>query len=110
ARNNCWGSASGPSGDASGSGDALYANGNDIAYIPWATAPTGDLQVPYFGKPLTSQNRIDAVDFDHGGEGVGYHDNDTSNRGGQLHKTEGVDVSRTSDPGRGDNRGFPDAR
>ena len=106
ATNNWWGSASGPSGDGRGSGDALFANGNDVAFIPWATAPVGDLQVPYFGKALDVTARIDLVEFDNGGEGVAYHDSDAVNRGGQAHLTDGVDVQRTADAGSSYNLGF----
>ena len=109
ATNNWWGSASGPSGDGPGSGDAVFANGNDVAYIPWATAPNGNLQVPYFGEPIDAEARIDVVNFDHGGEGIAYHDADAVNRGGQGHLTDGVDVSRTSDPGSGYNIGYTKA-
>ena len=38
ARNNYWGSSSGPSGDGDGSGDAVYAHGNDVDFSPWATS------------------------------------------------------------------------
>jgi parallel beta-helix repeat protein len=42
ATNNWWGSASGPSGDASGTGDALRANGNSVQFQPFATSPFGN--------------------------------------------------------------------
>src|SRR6185436_15568802 len=38
ARNNYWGSSSGPAGDGDGSGDGVYANGNDVDFSPWATS------------------------------------------------------------------------
>jgi regulation of enolase protein 1 (concanavalin A-like superfamily)/nitrous oxidase accessory protein NosD len=38
ARNNYWGSSSGPGGDGSGSGNPVYAQGNDVDFSPWATS------------------------------------------------------------------------
>jgi regulation of enolase protein 1 (concanavalin A-like superfamily) len=38
ARNNYWGSSSGPGGDGGGTGDKVYANGNDVDFSPWATS------------------------------------------------------------------------
>jgi copper-binding protein NosD len=39
ARNNWWGSDSGPSGDANGLGDSLTAPDNNVLFSPWSTAP-----------------------------------------------------------------------
>ncbi|MFY0255322.1 carbohydrate-binding protein [Chitinophaga sp. 30R24] len=49
------------------------------------------------GSPVT----IKAADFDLGGEGWGYHDNDPANRGGTYRMQEGVDVENN-----GGNIGF----
>ncbi len=43
--------------------------------------------------------RVEAEDFDPGGEGVGYHDVDTRNLGGAFRTGEGVDIENT--PGEG---------
>jgi Carbohydrate binding module (family 6)/Calcineurin-like phosphoesterase len=49
--------------------------------------------------------RIEAEDFDDGGEGVGYHDLTPANSGGQYRAT-GVDIEATSDTGGGFNVGW----
>lgn len=43
--------------------------------------------------------RIQAEDFDHGGEKTAYHDTGSSNEGGQYRKNEGVDVESCDDTG-----------
>ena len=56
-------------------------NGN-----PWAVAASGT-------------TRIQAENFDTGGEGVAYRDTDVANSGGQYRTTEGVDIQATTDTG-----------
>jgi uncharacterized delta-60 repeat protein len=41
-------------------------------------------------------NLVDAEDFDLGGEGVGYHDTEPQNLGGQYRPSEGVDIESAS--------------
>ena len=48
---------------------------------------------------------IQAEDFDGGGEGVAYHDSDTTNQGGKYRNT-GVDLESASDTGGGYDLGF----
>ncbi|MDD5688227.1 MAG: discoidin domain-containing protein [Elusimicrobia bacterium] len=43
--------------------------------------------------------KIEAEDFDKGGEGVGYHDIEANNRGGQYRTDEGVDIENCSEGG-----------
>jgi len=50
---------------------------------------------------LTGTLRIQAEDFDWGGEGVSYHDTDSSNNGGQYRPAEPVDISTCNDTGGG---------
>jgi len=50
---------------------------------------------------LTGTLRIQAEDFDWGGEGVSYHDTDNSNNGGQYHPAESVGISTCNDTGGG---------
>jgi len=45
--------------------------------------------------------RIEAENFNQGGEGVAYHDRDGVNEGGGYRPAEGVDISTTSDTGGG---------
>lgn len=51
---------------------------------------------PFFGEPLQLPARIEAEHFDGGGEGVGYHDSDTENTGGEF-RSEGVDIKKCND-------------
>jgi len=44
---------------------------------------------------------IEAENFDLGGEGVGYHDRDVVNQGGQYRPAEGVDIEACTDTGGG---------
>ncbi|MBI3856650.1 MAG: carbohydrate-binding protein, partial [Planctomycetes bacterium] len=48
---------------------------------------------------------VEIEDFDDGGEGVGYHDTDAVNSGGQY-RTTGVDIEASSDAGGGYNVGW----
>jgi endoglucanase len=50
---------------------------------------------------LTGTLRIQAEDFDWGGEGVSYHDTDASNTGGQYRPGEAVDIKTCNDTGGG---------
>ena len=60
---------------------------------PWAIAASGT-------------TRIQAENFDTGGEGVAYHDTDAANSGGQYRPSEGVDIETTTDAGGGSNVGW----
>ena len=59
--------------NTSGGGRGTFGNNGN----PWAIAASGT-------------TRIQAENFDTGGEGVAYHDTDTANSGGQYRATEGV--------------------
>lgn len=61
--------------------------GNDG--MPWATAG------------LSGTLRIEAENYDNGGESVGYHDSDAANVGIGFRPGEGVDTLRSSEPGGG---------
>jgi hypothetical protein len=62
---------------------STFGNGG----VPWVIASTG-------------KTRIQAENYDAGGEGVGYHDADTANTGG-VYRADGVDIERSSDFGAG---------
>jgi hypothetical protein len=53
-------------------------------------------QTPYHGAPISIPGTVETEDFDNGGEGVAYHDNDASNNGGQYRET-GVDIEISSE-------------
>ena len=57
------------------------------------------LAAPYSGTPIALPATIQAERYDTGGEGVGYHDNNRINLGGQFRTREGVDVSLAPDAG-----------
>ncbi|MET0262518.1 MAG: RICIN domain-containing protein [Rariglobus sp.] len=62
------------------------------------------------GEPRTATRtttvRIQAEDFDNGGQGVAYNDITTTNSGGIYRTTEGVDIQATGDSGGGYNIGW----
>jgi beta-glucosidase len=53
---------------------------------------------PYHGTPLAIPGRIEAEDYDLGGEGIAYHDNDTGNNGGQY-RSDAVDIESCNEGG-----------
>lgn len=53
-------------------------------------------QTPYGGTARAIPGRIEAEHYDVGGEGVAYHDSDTTNSGGQF-RTDGVDLATCTD-------------
>ena len=52
---------------------------------------------PYGGQPWPIPGIIEAENFDLGGEGVGYHDLDSVNKGDQYRLDEGVDIGISED-------------
>ncbi len=58
-------------------------------------------QTPYGGTPWPIQGKIEAENFDNGGEGVSYHDAEAANLFNVFRTTEGVDEEATSDVGGG---------
>ena len=70
----------------------------------------GDGNIPYFGSPFVLPTRIEAEDYDLGGEGIAYHDYDGGNNGNQYgndyRTTEDVDTEFCIDTGGGYNVGW----
>ena len=83
--------------------DDAGAFGTDTADI---TVGTGCGQASFLGAPAVLPARIEAEDYDIGGEGVAYHDTDSGNTGGQYRMTEDVDVQTCTDVGGGYNVGW----
>jgi len=83
--------------------DDLGASAQDAVDV---TVGDGCGQEPYHGSPFALPTRIEAEDFDLGGEGVAYHDIDSGNSGGQYRTTEDVDIEACSDVGGGYNVGW----
>ena len=99
-RNNWWGDPSGP-GYVAGTGDSLYTGRNSVVYSPWSTSPVGGVESPYWGVPASDGAPIQAEDYDHGGEGIAYHDTDLANIPKQYRPGEGVDIESSGDSGGG---------
>ncbi|MBN1598076.1 MAG: Ig-like domain-containing protein, partial [Bacteroidales bacterium] len=64
---------------------------NDGGYTATSsiTVTSTSVQTPYAGT-IAIPGIIEAENYDNGGEGVAYHDNDASNNGGQYRTSEGV--------------------
>jgi endonuclease/exonuclease/phosphatase family metal-dependent hydrolase len=67
---------------------------NPPAPTPTPPASTG----AYSGTPVSVPGRVEAANFDNGGEGVGYHDTTSGNSGGQYRSTD-VDIEASSEGG-----------
>ena len=61
---------------------------------------SSNVQSAYNGAPQNIPGTIEVEDYDNGGEGVAYEDNDAANQGGSYRLGEGVDI------GGGPNNGF----
>jgi hypothetical protein len=64
---------------------------------PTPTQASGSNGSPYGGTAWAVPGTIQAEDFNTGGLGVAYSDDDLSNNGGAYRTSEGVDISTTSD-------------
>ena len=62
-------------------------------------------QSPYTGTPISIPGRIQAENFDLGGEGVAFHDTEATNWGWEY-RNDGVDIEVTTDTGGGYNVGW----
>jgi len=65
-----------------------------------------DGQLPFLGSAFAIPTKIEAEDFDNGGEGVAYHDVDAGNNGSQYRTLEDVDIQDCTDAGGGYNVGW----
>ena len=80
--------------------DWLYSRRNDNQ-----PGGGGGTQAPYGGTPKALPGKVEAENYDTGGEGVAYHDSDSGNNGGQY-RSDGVDIEATTDTGGGYNVGW----
>ncbi|HEY8918730.1 MAG TPA: discoidin domain-containing protein [Chitinophaga sp.] len=60
---------------------------------------TAVAQTPYGGTKWAIPGKIEAENYDNGGEGVAYHDLTPTNQGGQYRTTEAVDVETCTEGG-----------
>ncbi len=91
----------------------VIGNFNYITATPdTAPPPPPPGQTPFGGTPVaitgSATATIQAENFDNGGEGVAYHDTDTTNQGGKYRST-GVDIESTGDTGGGYDVGYTKA-
>ncbi|MBU2912642.1 carbohydrate-binding domain-containing protein [Reichenbachiella agariperforans] len=70
------------------------------------TAPS--LQTPYGSPAPAVPGKVEAENYDNGGEGVAYHDTDATNNGSQY-RSDGVDIEACGDTGGGYNIGWMNA-
>src|SRR6516225_2269816 len=70
-----------------------------------ATVEGTDEQAAALGGPTALPARIQAEDYDTGGENVGYYDTTPGNSGGQYRQDD-VDIETTTDTGGGYNVGW----
>jgi Carbohydrate binding module (family 6)/Right handed beta helix region len=68
-------------------------------------APQPGASTPYTGTPIALPGRIEAENYDKGGEGVAYHDTTAGNTGGKY-RTNNVDIQASGDTGGGYNIGW----
>ncbi|SDJ89858.1 Por secretion system C-terminal sorting domain-containing protein [Catalinimonas alkaloidigena] len=63
------------------------------------TTEESEAKAPYTGDASPIPGTLEAENFDRGGEGVAYHDLETTNTGGAYRPDEGVDLSTVSNGG-----------
>jgi len=72
-------------------------DGSEAASLaPFSVEVTAATPSPYAGNAVSIPGTIDAVKFDQGGEGIGYHDNTAANTGGEFRPDEAVDIRVSS--------------
>ncbi|WNG25040.1 family 43 glycosylhydrolase [Cystobacter fuscus] len=69
--------------------DKLYYNNDGTIQLVQQTKQHG---TPHFTTPLAIPGKIQAEDYDNGGQGVAYSDGSPQNEGGAYRPNEGVDV------------------
>ena len=80
----------------------IVANGSagSVADINWinvaASAPPAPVSTPYTGTAVAVPGRIEAENYDKGGEGLAYHDT-TSGNDRATYRSDDVDIRATSD-------------
>jgi beta-glucanase (GH16 family) len=81
--------------------DYVRASENTGDPLPVPTVPTATPPGPFGGTPVvipsTGTVRIEAENFDYGGEGVAYHDTDAGNNGATYRPLENVDIGQSFD-------------
>jgi alpha-L-fucosidase 2 len=74
----------------------VFRNGGfNLNWIYFDNSPVTN--TPYPGAAWPIPGTIEAENYDNGGEGIAYHDNDVINSGGQQRTNQGVDIETTGD-------------
>lgn len=83
-------------------------NRGGIGNFNWVDVEPVDVAaaLPFHGAPSAIPGKIQAEDFDNGGQNVGYYDEATKNQGGQYRPTERIGIETTTDVGGGFDVGF----
>lgn len=71
-------------------GTSAFPQRLEVDYVRVYAQP--DARQPYLGTPGAIPGRIQAEDYDLGGQGLAYNDVDTRNNGSQYRPHEGVDI------------------
>jgi len=79
--------------------------GPEVNWINVVPSYTG---TPYGGTAWPVPGKVEAENYDNGGEGVGYHDDSSGNTGGGYTRSDNVDIRATSDTGSGYQVGWTD--
>ncbi|MEK7556158.1 MAG: peptidoglycan-binding protein [Patescibacteria group bacterium] len=74
--------------------------GKEVIVTVTAATTTTNTHTPYT-TAIALPGTLQAEHFDKGGEGIAYHETDTTNNGGAFRTTEGVDIQNTQDTGGG---------
>jgi hypothetical protein len=88
---------------------ATNAGGTGTKAVTFTINPATVTESPYGGTAATIPGTIQAENYDLGGQGVAYNDNDAVNSGGQYRTSDGVDVETTTDAGGGYDVGYTNA-
>ena len=88
---------------------AANSGGTGNKQVTITINPAAIPQSPYGGVAASIPGKIEAENYDLGGQGLAFYDNDATNSGGQYRTTEGVDVESTGDTGGGFNIGYTNA-
>jgi hypothetical protein len=68
--------------------------------VDWVRVYSLDVeQAPFLGQPHAIPGPVEAEDFDLGGEGVAYHDCDSTNSGGAYRPADAVDIETATEGG-----------
>jgi hypothetical protein len=85
---------------ASGSlnlGSLSLPSKTEIVYLIAPVSDQSGVQLPYSGNATVLPGRLEAENFDRGGEGVAFHDFEVSNIPGKYRPLEAVDIDTTGD-------------